>query len=238
MTRWNRAVLFALLAAVGCGLEATAAVRPYVIGGGQTTRAEKTDLDEMLDPYVIRESSGSWDLGGGVRVFSSGTEDEANGERIGIRMRFTLGGGSLPDVRFSGWRSDYSYRNRYQVSSRERFTYKTWSLGAFFSARVLPRGGFYLGPALQTVKFEAKRSWSGLTDCYLCGPGSDRATVRYGVIEGGLHYRPFRQPLRFEAFWVPARAELSTTQIVRSENYTAKFSSFKHSLGTRIAWEF
>lgn len=238
MTRRVRAVLLAILAVLACGLEARAAVRPYLSGGGQVTRAEKTDLDELLDPYVIRESSGSWDLGGGVRIFSAAAADEANGEKIGIRLRFTYGGGGLPDVRFSGWRSDYSYRNRYQVSSRETFNYRTWSLGAFFSARVLSRGGFYLGPVLQTVKFESKRSWSGLTDCYLCGPGSDRATVRYGIVEGGVHYRPLRQPLRLEAFWVPARAELSTTQIVRSENYTAKFSSFKHSIGTRIAWDF
>jgi hypothetical protein len=217
---------------------ADAVIRPFVVGGGLGTRAEKNDLDEMLDPYTIRESTGSWEAGGGVRFFSRTVRDGGEGERIGVRLRFTLGGGSLPGVRFSGWRSDYSYRSRYPVSYHETFRYDTWSLGTFFSARVLQRGGFYLGPALQTVKFEARRSWAGITDCYLCGPGTDRATVRYGVIEGGVHYRPLAQPLRLEAFWVPARAELSTTQIVRSPNYSANFSSFKHSIGARLSYEF
>jgi hypothetical protein len=234
-----------LLLAIVSG--AHAAVRPFVLAGGSAIRAEKSDLDEMLDEYTVRETGGSWEAGGGLR-FVPGTAGsrQTNAGPAGLtgegpiemRLRFTLGGGDLPGTRFSGWRSDYSYRNRFPVSSEERFTYRSWSLGTFFSAWVVGRLGFYVGPVLQSVKSDADRTWTGPTDCYQCGPAKDKATTRYGAVEAGAHYTLRQIPLRLEGFWVPKRANLSTTHIIQSDNYKANFSSFKGSFGARASWEF
>ena len=217
-----------------------AAVRPFVLAGGSAVRAEKTDLDEMLDPYTIREHGRDWEAGGGLR-FIPGIPRTSSGDQgsvvlagdgpIEMRLRFTLGGGSLPGARFSGPRSSgFSYPPRtFLVSSREKFTYSSWALGGFFSARVyrsfgisvgpkLPAPitsaisfltncslGFYVGPVLQTVKYEADRAWTGPTDCADCGPAKDKATSRYGALEAGAHYtlRQFPvHPLRLEGFWI------------------------------------
>jgi hypothetical protein len=228
---------------------AGAAIRPFVLAGGSAIRAEKTDLDEMLDEYKIHESGRSWEAGGGLR-FIPGASGPIHADRsraglvaespIEMRLRFTLGGGGLPDTRFSGLRSfGFSYPpRRFPVSSRERFTYSSWALGGFFSARVYHRGGFYVGPVLQTVKYEADRAWTGPTDCANCGPAKDKATSRYGALEAGAHYTLRRFPLRLEGFWVPKRVSLTTTHIVQSKNYKANFASLKGSFGARASWEF
>lgn len=226
-----------------------AAVRPFVLAGGSATKAEKIDLDEMLDEYKIREQGGNWETGGGVRFIpgvprpggvSPGRAGPAGESPIEIRLRFTLGGGRLPDARFSGQRSSgYSYPpRRFLVSSRERFTYNYWALGGFFSALVYDRGGLYVGPVLQTVEYRADRAWTGETGCQQCGPAKDKATIRYGAVEAGAHYTLRHLPLRLEGFWVPKRFELSTTHIVQSENYKANFSALKGSVGGRVSWEF
>jgi hypothetical protein len=241
----------AFLCVLAFGSTAEAAIRPFVLAGGSAIRAEKTDLDEMLDKYKIRESGRGWEAGGGLRLVpgasGSSAADRSStvsaGESpIEMRLRFTLGGGGLPDARFSGRRfsgSIFSYPVRsFAVTSRERFTYSSWALGGFFSARVYQRVGFYLGPVLQTVKYQADRAWTGSTDCTQCGPAKDKATSRYGALEVGAHYTLHQFPLRLEGFWVPRRVNLTTTHIVQSENYQANFASFKGSFGARASWEF
>jgi hypothetical protein len=252
-SRSRSALVLVFALAAGCVLAvvpaAQAAVRPFLLAGGSATRAEKKDLNEMLDEYTIREHGSNWEGGGGIRFIpglsrseltGKGREGLAGESPIEIRLRFTLGSGGLPDVRFSGTRSSgYSYPpRRFLVSSRETFTYTSWSLGGFFSARVYDRLGFYLGPVLQTAKYKADRAWTGETNCQQCGPAKDKSTVRYGAFEAGAHYTLRPLPLRFEGFWVPGRFKLSTTHIVQSENYTANFSTLKGSLGARVSWEF
>ncbi len=245
--RWLSVVV--ILCAVALTSTAEAAIRPFVLAGGSAIRAEKTDLDEMLDEYTIRERGRGWEAGGGLRFLPGASGSSAADRRsaalagespIEMRLRFTLGGGNLPDTRFSGPRSSgFSYPPRsFLVSSRERFTYSSWALGGFFSARVYDRVGFYVGPVLQTVEYKADRAWTGPTDCTQCGPAKDKATSRYGALEAGAHYTLRQFPLRLEGFWVPKRVNLTTTHIVRSENYKANFASFKGSLGARVSWEF
>jgi hypothetical protein len=226
---------------------ARAAIRPFVVAGVATTRSEKTDLNDMLDEYTIHANSGSWEAGGGLR-FIPGTTGDATAKStdapphsespIEIRMRLTFGGGRLHDVNVSGWRSDYSYRHRFQFSSNEQFTYKSWAVGSFFSATLHQYFGFYVGPVLESVKYHADRAWTGLTDCDGCGPAKDEATSHYGTLEAGAHYTVRPYPVRLEGYWAPRRVTLSTTHIVRAVNYKANFSSFKGSLGARVSWEF
>lgn len=249
----RRLMLLLALAAAGAGTglvgiatPAMGAIGYFVVGGGASTNSERDELDDLLDPYTVRADGGSWEAGGGVRFF--GKEPEVSG-RLGwmneMRLRLTVGQGDLPGARFDGFRSDYSYRNRFAVSSREAFTYTRWAVGGFFSATILPesrdrvgQGGFYLGPVVETYELDADRSWSGPTDCWECGPAEDEATVRYGLIEGGVHYFHPVVPVRLEAFWIPGRAELSITQKVKSPIYTANFSSFTRSYGARLVYEF
>jgi hypothetical protein len=141
-------------------------------------------------------------------------------------------------MRFSGTRPDRSFRRFFPVSFREQFVYRSWALGAFFSARVYDNLGFFLGPVLQTVKYEAERTWTGRTDCANCGPAKDKATSRYGALEAGAHYTLHQFPLRLEGYWVPKRFDLTTTHIIQTEIYKANFASFKGSLGARVSWEF
>jgi hypothetical protein len=244
-SRWP--ILAACLCLLAPATRSEGAIRPFVLAGGSALKAEKTDLNEWLDKYTVRQSGGSWEAGGGLRLVpgvseSSRADQGANGPAarspIEIRLRLTLGGGGLPGAQFVGERVDYSFRHRFPVSSRERFTYRSWALGAFFSTRVYDSLGFFLGPVLQTVNFEADRSWSGRTDCPQCGPAKDKATSRYGAMEAGLHYTLHQYPLRFEGYWVPKRVDLTTTHILQSENYEANFATFKSSFGARASWEF
>ncbi len=246
-SRWLAVIIALGLATLASA--ADAAIRPFVLAGATAIRTEKTDLDEMLDEYTIQEDSKGWEVGGGLRLVSatgeSGGADHGGvpswGERaIEMRLRLTVNGGSLPDVNFSGQRSSgFSYPPRsFSVTSRETFDYISWALGGFFSARVYRGAGFYLGPVVQSVSYEADRSWTGPTDCTQCGPGGDKATDRYGAFEAGLHYTLRRLPLRLEGWWIPKRVNLSTTHIVRSDNYQANFAAFKESMGGRVSWEF
>jgi len=231
-------VLLAVLLASLLAGPAAAAVRPYLLGGGLTTQVEKDELDELLDPITYRDDTRNWELGGGLRLFSESSRNARDGERISVRLRFTIGAGDLPGERLTRMATDFSYRNRFLVTSIESLSYRTWGIGALFSARVLPRGGFYLGPIVQNVNYTAERAWEGPTECYLCGPAEDEATVNYGLIEAGAHYRPLAWPLRVEAFWIPGRVELSNVQKVKSENYQANFSAFRYSIGGRLSYEF
>jgi hypothetical protein len=245
--RWLSVTVF--LGAVALASTAEAAVRPFVLAGGSAIRAEKTDLDEWLDEYTIRERGKDWEAGGGLR-FIPGTSKSSAANRAGaasagespieMRLRFTLGGGGLPDTRFSGQRSfGFSYPPRsFLVSSRETFSYSSWAIGGFFSARLYHRAGFYVGPILQTVNYKADRAWTGPTECTQCGPATDKATSRYGAVEAGAHYTLHQFPLRLEGFWIPKRVNLTTTHKLKSANYQANFASFKGSLGARLAWEF
>jgi hypothetical protein len=239
--------VLAFLCALIFASTAEAVIRPFVLAGGSTTRAEKTDLDEMLDTYTIREAGRSWETGGGLRFIPGksgpGASDTNRRYLVGedpieIRLRFTLGGGGLSGTQFNGTRPDRSFRRFFPVSSRERFVYRSWALGVLFSARVYDSLGFFLGPVLQTVKYEADRTWVGWTDCANCGPAKDKATSRYGALEAGAHYTLHQLPLRLEGFWVPRRVNLTTTHIVQSENYKANFASLKGSFGARVVWEF
>lgn len=269
--RWIAAMVF--LCVLASASTARATVRTFVLAGGSAIKAEKTDLDEWLDEYTIHEHGNSWEAGGGLRILSSASRSGAGDQSsatlaeespIEMRLRFTYGGGSLPDTRFRGRRfsgSIFSYPVRsFPVSSHETFTYRSWALGGFFSARVfrspgLSRGssapvgsainfltngslGGYVGPVLQSVKYQADRAWEGETDCTLCGPGKDKSTSRYGALEVGAYYTLRQIPLRLEGFWVPRRVSLSTTHIIESENYQANFASLKASTGARVSWEF
>jgi hypothetical protein len=269
--RWILAMV--ALCALTLASSAQATLRTFVLAGGSAIKAEKTDLNEWQDKYTIREHGGSWEAGGGLRILPRGSRSTsadrshavvAGESPIEMRLRFTYGGGNLPDTRFRGRRfsgSIFSYPVRsFPVSSHETFTYRSWSVGGFFSARVfstrgvaqgseaplgsainfLTNGSFggFVGPVLQSVKYEANRSWEGETDCTLCGPGKDKSTSRYGALEVGAHYTLRQIPLRLEGFWVPRRVNLSTTHIIESENYKANFASLKASTGARVSWEF
>jgi len=217
---------------------AHARLHPFVVVGGQASKAEKDDVDKLLDPITIHQSSGSWEAGGGLQ-FNTGHNAATNADGpVDIGLRLTYGRGTLPDESFSGTRSDFSYHHSYEVSYTESFHYTGWTAGALFSYRVLPHGGFYLGPVLQTANFKAERSWEGPTDCFECGPASDKSMTRYGQLELGANAIPFNVPLRIEGYWIPWRRELSTTHIVQSDIYTANFSALKNALGMRLAYQF
>lgn len=244
----NRAFYIGLVvvAAVLIAMPADGAMGYFVLGGGAATVSEREELDDLLDPYTIRADRGSWEAGGGVRFFGRAPSEAGHLRWMNeMRLRATMGQGDLPGARFDGFRSDYSYRNRFAVSSRESFSYTRWAVGGFFSTTIQPtnraaigQGGFYLGPVIESYELEAERAWSGPTDCWECGPADDHATVRYGMIEAGLHYLAPVVPVRLEAFWVPGRAELSITQKVKSPIYTANFSSFARTFGARLVYDF
>lgn len=221
---------------------AEAAVRPFVFGGGGAIAHEKEDLDEMLDPYTIRKESAGWEAGAGMRFFSSfdGNGNSVKSDpRWEIRLRLGFGGGNLPGTTLSGRRSVYPYQFSYDFVSRESYSFDTWSLGGNFLVNVLPRAGLFVGPSLQSVRIDAKRDWTGPTDCPECGEAKDKLTERYGQIEVGGRWKPTDLPLSVEGYAIPERIRLSTTHILQSDNWTtANFPSFKRSYGARLVYEF
>lgn len=239
-----RRTVILILAAVVASLApgpVLAAMRPYLVAGAATTRAEKEELDDFLDPYTVSESTPSWEAGGGLRFFPR-LDDEGQPFRSGVapwalRLHFGLGGGDLDGVTVSGRR--FVDGDSFEFTSVEAYSYSSWTLGAAFQVNLHPRAGVFLGPSLQSVTIDGERTWTGPEGCAECGDAKESSTIRYGLLELGGRVRPGAWPLYLEASWIPARVELSTTQIRESDNWsTVNFASFKRSFGLRLAYDF
>jgi hypothetical protein len=209
-----------LLAICASGPTARAAARPLLFAGFQTTSSEKTELDKLLDPYTIHNRTNRWDAGAGLRLFTfRGSYGRQTVPPWEFQFRLGFGGGTLPGSYVSGRR--FLDRSSVDFTSKESFKYTTWAFGTAIVANVRPQTAFYVQPALQTVKYKATRAWTGPSGCYLCGDATDQATSRYGLIEIGAQWKPVNNQFALEGYWIPRRFELSSTHIVRSQNYKA-----------------
>lgn len=242
--QWNAAAFVLASAACLSSLcllpsRASAAWRPFLYGSGQWSRTEKEiddDRDHLLIPYTVKDDSRSWELGGGIRLFSR-NPDPTSRVQWEVRPRFGIGGGDLAGNSLHV--SDPDSARTYSFA--ESFDYSFWSAGVSVQA-LLGRGfGLFAGPGLQSVKYEATRDWEGAIPrfCALCGSGKDQTTVRYGLLEVGLRMRPTPYPLTLETSWIPKRVQLSTTRRADpNSTYAAKFADLTQSFGARLLWDF
>lgn len=235
---WVPLALALLLASA----DARGAVRFLAYAGGSATTHEKSDLNENLDPYTIRDDTGSWEFGGGVRLFTRTGPDGrplSGDPRWEVRGILGLGGGDFPGTTVQGRRSVYPYQYSYEFVSKESYSYTYWTLAGLFLVNVRHDVGVFIGPAVQSVTTKAKRKWTGPSECSECGDARDESTERYGSLELGPRWKPAFLPVSLEAYWIPTRIELSTTHILQSDNWTtANFPSLTRTFGARVVYEF
>jgi hypothetical protein len=218
-----------------------ASLHPFVEGGFQRTNWEKTDRNALMDLITFKNASSGWEAATGVVV---GQGPAGSGRETSSPLRFQLrvsgGAGKLPGSHILNGRRFNPYTGRsFYYSSWESYSHSWWEISPALVIRVLPEADLYIGPALQTVKFKAKRIWDGPSGFSETGNATDATTIRYGLIDLGARVYPARHPLFLEGSWAPFRARLSTTHKVLSSNWTtAIFSTFTASYSLRVGYEF
>ena len=236
MERTLRFTSIVLLLAAAAAFPAQGALlRPFLYGGVQRITWEKEEYNALLDLVTYRDGSNSWEAGGGLRILARKGGDAIS--PLSFCARFGIGHGNLPGETISGRRFDG--RSSFSYTSKESYDYSWWSFSPALMIEVRPELSFSIGPAVQRVKFNAVRDWTGPSGFYETGNAKDEARVYYGLLDLGARVQPLSIPVFAEADWAPFRARLSTSHTFKSDNWTtATFSSFDHSLAFHLGYEF
>jgi hypothetical protein len=234
------AIVFGILFAAGLlAPGASAAIRPFFSGGGEALRTRTETLDENLDPITIRHGETSYNYGAGLRFFPSRTvtEDIPLWE---IRLRYERGAGDLAG---SSYGKVHDGRDPYNWVAHESYSQSSWTVGGSFLIRpiqALPRAGVFIEPALQftTLKGSLLRTGEMPHSYFIPITAEEKKSTHYGLLEVGASWSPRRWWPGVEAFWIPARFQLSTVRRASPSGWEGTFAAMRNSFGARVVYSF
>jgi hypothetical protein len=221
-----------------------AEIRPFVFGGGLTTRLETEREDANLDPITVTDNAEPWEVGAGLRFAPRDRGESASARDLHweFRLRYARGGSDLPGISYSVVHE--GRRNPYNYSVWETYEQSYWLAGAAVLVRPLPWLGIFGGPSVQSVRFEGELERAGILPdpryFTLPSSGKDSRDIRYAVIDLGLQLMPRPHWPGIELFYSPKRFEMSNERRNKlgADGWKAGFPALRRSLGVRLVFDF